>query len=271
MTRPAIAIIQARMSSSRLPGKVLKPLAGQPMIFHIVQRSRACRQVEQVVVATSTEPSDNPLAAYCAAAGIACHRGSLDNVLDRYLEVLEANPHPYCVRVTGDCPLIDAAFIDKQIEALQAHDGDLTWLAEPAPVLGGQGVHSSRSLRQIAACSTHPDDLEHVGSRYLAEHPEQFRIIGLHPPVAVSKANWRVTVDEAPDYEMMQQLYGALWRGEPIALGAALDWMARHPDLAGHNQDVKHSAINQELAAKRQEWARHVDLFCDWDEPGRIT
>ncbi|MEA1053946.1 hypothetical protein U5801_29650, partial [Lamprobacter modestohalophilus] len=88
----------------------------------------------------------------------------------------------------------------------------------------------------------------------MAEHPEQFRIIGLHPPQALSNANWRVTVDESADYEMMQHLYAALWQGAPIALNEAPDWMARHPDLAGHNQAVPHSAINQALAAKRQTW-----------------
>lgn len=195
---PAIAIIQARLSSSCLPGKVLKPLAGQPMIWHIVQRARACQRVDQVVVATSVEPSDDALAAFCAEADIPCHRGSLHNVLSRYLEVLDAHPHPYCVRITGDCPLIDPDFIDRQIQALEAHDGDQTWLSAPAPVLGGQGVHSTRSLKAIAERSNHPDDLEHVGSRYLAEHPEQFRIIGLHPPKALSDANWRLTSMKPP-------------------------------------------------------------------------
>lgn len=263
----AIAIIQARMSSSRLPGKVLKPLAGQPMIWHIVQRARACQRVDQVVVATSVEPSDDPLADFCTKAGIPCHRGSLHNVLSRYLEVLDAHPHPFCVRITGDCPLIDPDFIDRQVQALEAHGGDQTWLAAPTPVLGGQGVHSTRSLKEVAERSDHPDDLEHVGSRYLAEHPEQFRIIGLRPPKALSDAIWRVTVDEVADLEMMQYLYAALWQGEPVTLGDALAWMAGHPELAGHNQAVPHSAINQELAAKLRAWARHVDLFCDWDDP----
>ena len=266
-TAPAIAIIQARMSSSRLPGKVLKPLAGQPMIWHIVQGARLSRWVDQVWVATSLEPSDDPLADFCAQANIPCHRGSLHNVLSRYLEVLDAHPHHYFVRITGDCPLIDPEFIDKQIQALQAHDGDLTWLAQSVSVLAGAGVHSTRSLRHIAQHSTHPDDLEHVGSRYLAEHPEQFRIIGLHPPTALTQAHWRVTVDEAADYELMHQLYTALWQGQPFTLSQALEWMAHHPDIAGYNQAVQHSAINQELHAKRRLWNRHIALFCDWDDP----
>jgi spore coat polysaccharide biosynthesis protein SpsF len=267
----AIAIIQARMSSTRLPGKVLRPLAGKPMIEHIVQRARACQRVEKVVVATSAETSDDPLADFCTDAGIDCYRGSLHNVLSRYLEVLDVHPHTYYVRITGDCPLIDPDFIDKQILALQAHDGDLTWLSAPAPVLGGQGVLSTLSLKAIAERSSHPDDLEHVGSRYLAEHPEQFRIIGLHPPEALSVANWRVTVDEAADYEMIRHLYTALWRGEPIPFEDALAWMAEHPRLAGQNQAVPHSAINQELAAKHKASAQYVDLYCDWNNPLKIV
>jgi spore coat polysaccharide biosynthesis protein SpsF len=268
---PAIAIIQARMSSSRLPGKVLEPLAGQPMIWHIVQRARVCQRVDQVVVATSVQSSDDQLAAFCVETDIPCHRGSLHNVLSRYLEVLDAHPHSYCVRITGDCPLIDPDFIDRQILALAAHDGDIVWLSEATPVLAGAGALSTRSLRFMAANSNHPDDLEHVGSRYLADHPHLFRIIGMHPPKVFTDANCRVTVDEAADYAMMRHLYAALWQGEPIGLGDALHWMAEHPDLAGQNQDVQHSAINQELAAKRQAWARHVDLFCDWDEPGVLV
>lgn len=268
-SKPAIAVIQARMSSSRLPGKVLKPLAGKPMIWHIVQRARTCQQVGQVVVATSTEASDDPLADFCADNGIACHRGSLHNVISRYLEVLEMHPYPYVVRITGDCPLIDPDFIDRQIQALTAHDGDQIWLSAPVSILGGQGVHSTRSLRNISKCSDHPDDLEHVGSRYLAEHPDQFRIIGLHPPKALTEAHWRVTVDESADYEMMQHLYHGLWRGAPIPLGDALDWMTRHPELAGVNEAVQHSAINQELSAKRRTVQQHVVLFCDWNDPSQ--
>ena len=125
MTKPAIVIIQARSSSSRLPNKVLKPLAGQPMIWHIVQRARACGNVDHVVVATSVEPSDDALAKFCAQADIECYRGSLSNVLSCYLAVLEHYDYPYFVRITGDCLLIHPPFIDRQIEALIAHNADL--------------------------------------------------------------------------------------------------------------------------------------------------
>jgi len=260
----AIAIIQARTSSSRLPGKVLKPLAGKPMIWHIVERARACRLVDSVVLATSVETSDDALAEYCAQAGIDCHRGSLNNVLSRYLEVLEKKPHDYYVRITGDCPLIHPDFIDNQIHALNAHDGDMISLDAPAPLLGGQGVHSSRSLYRVAATSTDPDDLEHVGSRYFTEHPGEFRSIGLNLPAHLYDARWRITVDEEADYQMMARLYEALWQGEPVLLEQAVNWLEAHPEMADINQGVQHSAINQELAAKRAALKLKVQAQAEW-------
>lgn len=251
-TPKAIAIIQARCSSTRLPGKVLKPLAGKPMIWHIVQRAEACEHVDQVVVATSTEPSDEPLAEFCHQTGLACFRGSLDNVLSRYLAVLEQHPHAYVVRITGDCPLIHPPFIDRQIELVHRHDADMVRLHQPSSLLEGQGVHSSRSLRQVAERSTHPDDLEHVGSRYFNENPGLFRTVELQIPEELKGNRWRLTVDEEADYEFMAKLYGHLYQGQPIPLEKATAFMETHPELAAMNQNVQHSAINQQLAAMRE-------------------
>lgn len=251
MNPKAIAIIQARSSSSRLPGKVLKLLAGQPMIWHIVQRARACAQVDRVVVATSVEPSDDALASFCNQAGIDCHRGSLANVLSRYLAVLEQYDHPYFVRITGDCPLIHPPFIDRQIEALIAHDADLVRCDAPSTLLEGQGACSTRSLRKVAQASDHPDDQEHVGARYYAEHPEAFQVVGLQLPPHLQDIRWRLTVDEAADHQMMATLYEALYQGQPIKLEAVVDYLQRHPEVAAINRRVEHSAINQELTARR--------------------
>ena len=264
MTDRAIAIIQARMSSSRLSGKVMMPLAGRPMIWHIVQRARACELVSEVVVAISSEPSDDVLADLCAKRSIKCHRGSLNNVLSRYTDILDAGSYDYCVRITGDCPLIDPASIDQQILVLRQHKADFIWLTDPVTVLEGQGVHSVRSLSYIAERTRHPDDFEHVGSRYISEYPEQFQIIGMRPPKSLSDLNWRVTVDESRDYELMESLYDDLFVGQPIPLSKALDWLAKNPDKSGLNKGVKHSSINRELALCRQRWRCNVKIFCDW-------
>lgn len=106
MKKAAIAIIQARMSSSRLPGKVLKPLAGKAMIWHIYQRAKMCQLVDKVIVATSTEKSDDLLSVFCKENNLNVYRGDLNNVLSRFVEILEKDQYPYFVRITGDCPLI---------------------------------------------------------------------------------------------------------------------------------------------------------------------
>lgn len=266
----AIAIIQARMSSSRLPGKVMMPLAGMPMIWHIAQRVQQCTLVDQVVVATSNNASDDPLARFCDQSQIDCFRGSLGNVLSRYIEVLNEHPHEYCVRITGDCPLIDPDFIDRQITALECHDGDHIWLKAEVPALVGQGVHSSRSLRLVANRSSCPDDLEHVASPYFAKHPEEFRIIGLQVPESLQTINCRITVDEPSDYDFMARLYGALWQGHPFKLEDALQWMVDNPQIASINQAIVGSVINQEVSKSTREWRRHLSLVCDWDDPKQM-
>jgi spore coat polysaccharide biosynthesis protein SpsF len=250
-THKAIAIIQARCSSTRLPGKVLKLLAGKPMIWHIVQRTKACKLISQVVVATSIESSDDPLAEFCENAGIVCYRGSLSNVLSRYIEVLDQQPHDYVARITGDCPLIHPPFIDRQIELLSLYNADKVQLKQGSALLEGQGVHSSRSLKHVAERSNHPDDLEHVGSRYFSEHPEKFRTVELRMPEELVKP-WRLTVDEQDDYALMSQIYERLYQGRLIPIGEVTSLLDRHPELMEVNQKVQHSLINQELAAKRE-------------------
>lgn len=240
------------------------------MIWHIVQRAKLCELVDDVVVATSVESADDPLAAYCHSEGIQCFRGSLNNVMSRFIAVLDSFNPDFFVRITGDCPLIDPCFIDRQICALRAHNGDLVWLSDQVSMLEGQGAHSTRSLHYISEHSNYPDDLEHVGSRYLADHPEEFRIVGLQPPPALAKAEWRVTVDQSADFEMMQTLYEALWQGEPIGFSKAVDWLARNPQIANLNNVVEHSKINQELSKKRALWRKHVKLFCDWEDPYKV-
>jgi len=267
MDKPkAIAIIQARMSSSRLPGKVLKPLAGKPMIWHIVERARACKLVDQVIVATSTETSDDALAEYCAGANIECYRGSLNNVLSRFLAVLGLSPHDYYVRITGDCPLIHPAFIDCQIRALADHDGDMIYIPAPSTLLEGQGVASNRSLQQVSKSSNHPDDLEHVGARYFAEKPELFRIIGMPIPGKLQENRWRLTVDEEPDYRLMAKIYQDLWQGKPIDLMQVVQWLETHPEEANVNRLVEHSAINKDLSAKRANGQINLVAHVDWQE-----
>ena len=268
----AIAIIQARMSSTRLPGKVLLPLAGRPILWHIVQRARACKEVDEVVVATSTDPSDDQLVSFCEGNDIVFHRGSLSNVLSRYTEILDKKPHDYYVRITGDCPLIDPDFIDLQLQALSSMSADFVWLSSPVPVLCGQGAHSSRSLFQGASASCHPDDLEHVGSRYFSTHPNEFKIVGLNPPQELVSEKWRVTVDEPVDYLLMQELYKSLWEDNGyIPFNKALKWLNDNSMVSSINNHVVESVANQEQTSRLMTLQKSVVSFYEWTLSNGVT
>jgi len=255
MKKTAIAIIQARMSSSRLPGKVLKPLAGKAMIWHIYQRALECKLVDKVIIATSTETSDDPLAVFCEKNKLNVFRGDLNNVLSRFLEVLKKYPHSYFARITGDCPLICPAFIDQQITALYKFNGDVIWSKRSCSSLEGQGVHSSRSLFYINEKSMDLEDFEHVGSKYLAENPTEFRIVEMNIPEDLCVNKYRLTVDEENDYRLIKPLYDNLYRSGPIDLLDALIWLDNHPDVAYVNKNVFHKRLNVELEEKRNLWA----------------
>lgn len=111
-----VAIIQGRMGSSRLPGKILLEIGAKPMIQHVVERTRLARSLNVVMVATTSDPSDDPVAAFCAAQEIPCSRGSVHDVLDRYYQAAKAQQAEIVVRITADCPLIDPALIDQTVQ-----------------------------------------------------------------------------------------------------------------------------------------------------------
>src|SRR5450759_1196124 len=111
-----LGVVQARVSYTRLPGKVLQPILGEPMLARQLERVRRAQRLDAVVVATSADASDDPLEELCAATGVDCFRGSLDDVLDRFHAVAESYRAEHVVRLTGDCPLMDAAVIDAVVE-----------------------------------------------------------------------------------------------------------------------------------------------------------
>jgi spore coat polysaccharide biosynthesis protein SpsF len=125
---PVVAVIQARMGSSRLPGKVLKPVAGKPLLWHIIHRLRQCRTVDRIAVATSTDPRDAAIEQFCVDEGIACLRGPLHNVLERYRMAAERTGAATLLRVTGDAPLIDPGLIDYLVTGMTRACADFAQL-----------------------------------------------------------------------------------------------------------------------------------------------
>jgi spore coat polysaccharide biosynthesis protein SpsF len=203
------------MSSSRLPGKVLKPLAGRPMILRQVERVRRAGRIDRLVMATSTDPSDDVLAAAARSAGVEVFRGPLDDVLARFLGALEAYPADQVVRLTGDCPLADPEVIDAVIAWHLERGADYTQnRTQTRGFPKGQDVEvaTAEALRRAGALAATPEEREHV-TWGIWNNPERYRIARLEPAVDEGDVRW--TVDRPDDYEFVAAVYQALHPANP--------------------------------------------------------
>ncbi|MDA1349270.1 MAG: aminotransferase class III-fold pyridoxal phosphate-dependent enzyme [Chloroflexi bacterium] len=230
------AIIQARMSSSRLPGKVLLDIVGQPLLWHVVSRVARARQIERVVVATSSAPSDQPVADFCAERDIDCFRGSLEDVLDRYYRAakeFEADP---IVRVTGDCPLIDSDVIDHVLAVYRegAYDYVSNALRFTYPEGLEADVFSFDALKRAWRDADQPRQREHVVSYFKYSGLFEIRNVENEDPVG---DDHRWVVDEPADLEFVRRVYAELYGGPESEFGMneVLDLVARRPHLRRMN------------------------------------
>lgn len=248
----AVAGIQARMSSSRLPGKSLADLGGKPLIYRVWERARRARRVEDVYVLTSDEPDDDPIAEYCEGAGIPVRRGPLHDVLARFVNLLAETRAPYVVRITGDCPLVSPEYVDLQLDALEAFDGDFA--APPAGSialpLAGQGAISARAIH-AANESDDPADREHVGSFFFGRNRAEFRTVELDIDPVFQREDLRLCVDEPADLEFVRRVWETfVLEYDP---GARLSDLIRRIDedeeLRSIHADVEESAANQRARA----------------------
>ena len=201
------------MSSTRLPGKVLKPLAGAPMLQRQIERVLRAKRIGALVVATSTDRSDDPIAALCSDLRVACHRGPLDNVLARFQGAVDAfGPTDHVVRLTGDCPLADWEVIDatiaRHLETGAGYTSNTLTLTFPK----GQDVEVFRAEHLAAAAreAADPYEREHV-TPFLYRHPERFRLANLARDPPAPDLRW--TVDTPDDFAFVTRVYEALYPG----------------------------------------------------------
>lgn len=222
-----LAIIQARLSSHRLPGKVLKALAGRPMLAWTVERVRAAETVTELVVATSNQSDDDAVADFCKSQGVRCHRGPLDDVAERFAQVVRALDAPAFVRLTGDAPLIDPAVIDMAVKLYQAGAWDLVSNVLARSFPKGQSVEVLRADTFLAACAAMTDlaDREHV-TRFLHNNRDRYRTVNFTSGVDAGAV--QMSVDTSEDFAMAQQLVAASG-GNPGGWRSLLDLMQAAP------------------------------------------
>ena len=237
-----LAIIQARMGSSRLPGKVLLDLAGRPVLWHAVSRVRKARLVDQVLVATTDQPSDELVRRFCAEQSVQYFGGSEQDVLDRFVQAARfagATESDAIVRITADCPLIDPAVIDQVVAAYQHTGADYVSNVQPPTFPDGLDVEVFRFSALLTAWREAKlvSEREHV-TPYLRNHPERFSTHNVTYSTDLSALRW--TLDEPADYALLQRIVAELDRSQSdFHLADVLQVLAAHPEWQELNRDFQ--------------------------------
>jgi len=238
-----VAIIQARMSSTRLPGKVLAEIAGEPMLVRVVERARMAVLVDEVVVATTTDPADDPIEALCLERGYACVRGSNQDVLDRIYQAARLHAAEVIVRLTADCPLIDPGVVDQTVGTFLKSQVDFAANRLPPPwkrsfPIGlDTEVCSSQALERAWKEADKPHQREHV-MPYLYEVPGRFRVSIVDCERDYGHLRW--TVDTPEDLELLRQIYARFGGRDDFSWREVLQLFEREPELAAINAQVPH-------------------------------
>lgn len=237
------AIIQARMGSTRLPGKVLKPLMDGTVLSHVIHRLQASELINEIVIATTTSQIDDAIQEETSRVGVRCYRGSEHDVLSRYYEAASEIDANIIVRVTSDCPMIDPFLVDEVIRLLidQRADYASNVLERTLPRGLDAEVFTMKALTIAYEKAEHPEQREHV-TPYLHQHPEIFKIVGHKHEVDYSQYRW--TLDTPEDWQLISEIYELLY--EPMKLFLWLDimeLMEQHPELAQINAHIEQKKL----------------------------
>lgn len=240
-TRPVVAIIQARMGSKRLPGKVLMDIHGAPMLLRVAIRARRAHMLDRLSVATTDLACDDPVAEMCAEHRIECFRGSATDVLDRFYRAAIAFQAAVVVRLTGDCPLIDPAVIDQTVRSFLEAKVDFAANRLPEgrtfPIGLDTEVCSMAALETAWREARAPYEREHV-MPYLYDPPGRFRVLRVDAPVDLGHLRW--TVDTAQDLDFVRGVYAAFAGDDHFSWEQVADLVARDAELNARNADVPH-------------------------------
>jgi spore coat polysaccharide biosynthesis protein SpsF len=234
-----LGILQARMSSSRLPGKILLPLSGAPMLQRQIERLARSKTIHRLIVATSDEAADDPVEQLATQAGVGCYRGSLEDVLDRYYRAAEPYSPDHVVRVTGDCPLIDWKTADDVVRFAVAGGFDYASNTLNPTFPDGLDVEVATFSALEVAWREAADKIEreHV-MPFITARPKRFKLGSHQQPEDLSNLRW--TVDEPRDYDFVSRIYDALYPHDPAFTTAAiLRLLRREPDLLELNSGIE--------------------------------
>jgi len=205
-----VSTIEARMTSTRLPGKVLMKAGGKPMLEHLIDRLKCVPSIEEIVVATTINPEDEPIVSLAKGLGVECHRGSEDDVLGRVVEAAESVEADIVVEIMGDCPLIDPEVIEYAIDVFMHNDVDYLSNASVRSIRTYPNGMDTRvfhldTLRKSASMTNTPLDREHV-TLHIIDNPDIFSRIDLPAPRSHRWPELEITLDESADYELIKRI-----------------------------------------------------------------
>jgi spore coat polysaccharide biosynthesis protein SpsF len=251
MSKKTVIIVQARTSSSRLPNKVLLPILGESLLSRMIERLMWVQHNVEIVIATSTDPSDDIIATEAYYIGVPCFRGSLDNLLDRHYQAALKYGADVVLKIPSDCPLIDPRIVDEVLGFYFKHEEDYDYVSNlhPATFPDGNDVEimSIDCLEKVWHEAQRPLELEHT-TPYIWENPDKFSIGNYRWQTGLNYAmSHRFTIDYKEDYQFIKRVFEELYPSNPcFTLNEILDLLNRKPEIY---------AINAQYAGVN--WYRH--------------
>lgn len=247
-----VAVVQARVGSTRLPGKVLLPLGGRPALERMLGRRARAKELDGLIVATTRDAADDSLATLCEAMSVPCYRGSTLDLLDRHLRAARLLAADAIVKIPSDCPLIDPAIVDEVVSQWRVHEGALDYLSNLHPPTHPDGndveVMSMAALLTAHAEAKRPFEREHT-TPFLWDQPERFRLGNVRWSQGRDAAlTHRLVLDYPEDYEVISRVFEALYRPHQAVFGVEeiVAYLDDHPSVASIN--AKHRGVS---------WYRH--------------
>ena len=239
-----VAIIQARMGSTRLPNKVLMPVLGKPLLGWMLNRVSSCKEVDEIIVATTTDSGDDAIAQYAQSVGCRLYRGSEEDVLDRYYQAACLVRSDAIVRITADCPLLDPKVLGAMIRRFAVGDFDFLSNSEPLPSSWPDGMDVSiisfDALTMAWQKAVKPSDREHV-TFYFWNNPAEFKCSRIdHKP---DWSKYRITIDYPEDFELIKTIIehfctgaGDLLAISNVSMEEIVTFLEATPDVFGLNE-----------------------------------
>jgi spore coat polysaccharide biosynthesis protein SpsF len=236
-------VVEARMTSSRLPGKTMKQIMGIPMLELLIERLKRAKTINDIVIATSNHPEDKVIEELTGKIGVNCYRGSLEDVLIRVIEATQYVNGDIIVEITGDCPLVDPDIIDHMVNTYLKSNADYVSNVLEATYPAGMDVQvfSLKVLKEISEMTNDPEEREHC-SWLIYKNPEKtkYKLLNVKGTNDLFNPHLRLMVDYQQDFEFVSKIYENLYPTKPdFNIYDILDLLRRKPELKEINKDLK--------------------------------